>query len=168
MIVVANLIASLVQYLSAKLGLVTGLSLPEAVALRPSVHPAGLLDQAELVAMADRRRRVVGGAIALYLLFRLPLLWGGVITGAVSLALLAIQNRRGQRAFERVIVGLLAVIAIGFLSSLFIDHRLRRGRFGTGAPIRQRRERVAGHCHAWARRSCRRRLPAFRADPRSK
>jgi manganese transport protein len=64
---------------------------------------------------------VVGGAIALHLLFGLPLLLGGVITGVVSLFLLAVQNRRGQRAFERVITGLLAVIAIGFLTSLVVE-----------------------------------------------
>jgi manganese transport protein len=74
-----------------------------------------------LVAMATDLAEVVGGAIALHLLFDLPLLVGGVITGAVSLLLLAIQNRRGQRTFERVISGLLLVIAIGFLTSLFVE-----------------------------------------------
>jgi manganese transport protein len=63
----------------------------------------------------------VGGAIALHLLFDLPLLVGGLITGFVSLLLLAIQNRRGQRMFERVISGLLLIIAIGFLTSLFVE-----------------------------------------------
>jgi manganese transport protein len=62
----------------------------------------------------------MGGAIALYLLFDLPLLTGGVITGVVSLVLLLVKDRRGQRAFERVITGLLAVIALGFLTSLFV------------------------------------------------
>ena len=76
--------------------------------------------QAELVAMATDLAEVVGGAIALHLLFDLPLLVGGVITGVVSLLLLAIQNRRGQRTFERVITGLLLIIAIGFLTSLFV------------------------------------------------
>jgi manganese transport protein len=64
---------------------------------------------------------VIGGAIALYLLFDLPLLVGGVITGVVSLVLLTVQNRRGQRVFERVIGGLLLVIAVGFLTSLFVQ-----------------------------------------------
>ena len=118
-IVVANLMACLVQYLSAKLGLVTGLSLPEAVGARMG-RPTRLTYwvQAELVAMATDLAEVVGGAIALYLLFDLPLLVGGVITGVVSLALLIIKDRRGQRTFERVIIGLLMVIAIGFLTSL--------------------------------------------------
>ncbi len=121
-IVLANLMASLVQYLSAKLGLVTGRSLPEAVAAHTR-RPTRLAywAQAELVAMATDIAEVVGGAIALYLLFDLPLLLGGVITGSVSLLLLAVQNRRGQQMFERVIVGLLLVIAVGFLSSLFVD-----------------------------------------------
>jgi manganese transport protein len=121
-IVVANAMSCLVQYLSAKLGLVTGQSLPEAVGgrmQRPSRLAYWL--QAELVAMATDLAEVMGGAIALYLLFDLPLLAGGVITGMVSLALLIVKDRRGQRMFERVITGLLLVIAIGFLTSLFVE-----------------------------------------------
>ena len=121
-IVVANVMACLVQYLSAKLGLVTGRSLPEAVAdhTRTPTRIAYWL-QAEAVAMATDLAEVVGGAIALHLLFDLPLLVGGIITGVVSLVLLAVQNRRGQQVFERVITGLLLVIAIGFLTSLFVE-----------------------------------------------
>ncbi|EHB58154.1 Manganese transport protein mntH [Mycolicibacterium rhodesiae JS60] len=120
-IVTANVMAGLVQYLSAKLGLVTGRSLPEAVRDHTRTPTRiGYWIQAELVAIATDLAEVVGGAIALRLLFDLPLLLGGVITGAVSLLLLAVQDRRGQRMFERVITGLLLVIAIGFLSSLFV------------------------------------------------
>lgn len=121
-IVVANVMAGLVQYLSAKLGLVTGRTLPEAVAdnTRTRTRISYWL-QAELVAMATDLAEVVGGAIALYLLFDLPLLAGGIITGFVSLLLLAVQNRSGQKVFERVITGLLLVIAIGFLTSLFVE-----------------------------------------------
>ncbi|WP_422744917.1 Nramp family divalent metal transporter [Mycobacterium sp. WMMD1722] len=121
-IVLANVMAGLVQYLSAKLGLVTGRSLPESVAdhTRTPTRIVYWL-QAELVAMATDLAEVVGGAIALHLLFDLPLLLGGVITGVVSMALLALQNRRGQRVFERVITGLLMVIAVGFLTSLFVE-----------------------------------------------
>jgi manganese transport protein len=121
-IIVANAMAGIVQYLSAKLGLVTGRSLPEAVAdhTRTPTRIAYWL-QAELVAMATDLAEVVGGAIALHLLFDLPLVVGGVITGFVSLLLLAIQNWRGQRMFERVISGLLLIIAIGFLTSLFVE-----------------------------------------------
>jgi manganese transport protein len=121
-IVLANVMAGLVQYLSAKLGLVTGRSLPEAAGERMgrSTRLAYWL-QAELVAMATDLAEVVGGAIALKLLFGLPLLIGGVITGIVSLLLLIVQDRRGERTFERVITGLLLVIAIGFLTSVFVE-----------------------------------------------
>src|SRR6476469_4347614 len=120
-IIVANAMAGLVQYLSAKLGLVSGRSLPEAVAdhTRTPTRIAYWL-QAELVAMATDLAEVVGGAIALHLLFDLSLVVGGVITGVVSLLLLLVQDRRGQRTFERVITGLLLVIALGFLTSLFV------------------------------------------------
>jgi manganese transport protein len=121
-IVLANTMAGLVQYLSAKLGLVTGRSLPEAVRDHTRTPTRiGYWIQAELVAIATDLAEVVGGAIALRLLFGLPMLLGGVITGIVSLLLLVVQDRRGQRVFERVITGLLMVIAIGFLSSLFVN-----------------------------------------------
>jgi manganese transport protein len=121
-IVLANVMAGLVQYLSAKLGLVTGQSLPESVAENSSKSTRiAYWLQAEFVAMATDLAEVVGGAIALHLLFDLPLLIGGVITGVVSLVLLLVQDRRGQRAFERVISGLLLIIAIGFLTSLFVE-----------------------------------------------
>ncbi len=120
-IVAANLMAGFIQYLSAKLGLVTGRSLPEAMG-RQLNRPVRLAywAQAELVAMATDVAEVVGGAIALKILFNLPLLVGGLITGAVSLLLLAIQDRRGQHLFERVLTGFLMVIAIGFTASFFV------------------------------------------------
>ncbi|WP_062994326.1 Nramp family divalent metal transporter [Nocardia mikamii] len=121
-VVMANAMAALVQYLSAKLGVVTGRSLPEIVRERAG-RPVRLAfwAQAELTAMATDLAEVVGGAIALNLLFDLPLLLGGVITGIVSMGLLAVQNHRGQQPFERVIIGLLAIIAIGFLAGVVIS-----------------------------------------------
>lgn len=120
-IVAANVMAALVQYLSAKLGLVTGRSLPEAIGKRMG-RPARLAywAQAEIVAMATDVAEVIGGAIALRIMFNLPLPIGGIITGVVSLLLLTIQDRRGQRLFERVITALLLVIAIGFTASFFV------------------------------------------------
>jgi manganese transport protein len=120
-IVIANVMAGLVQYLSAKLGLVTGRTLPEAIGAQLS-RPGRLAfwAQAEIVAMATDVAEVIGGAIALRILFHLPLLLGGAITGAASLLLLLIQDRRGQQLFERVITGLLLVIAIGFTASFFV------------------------------------------------
>lgn len=121
-IVAANLMAGLVQFLSAKLGIVTGMTLPEVVRSKSSKSVRlAYWSQAEVVAMATDLAEVVGGAIALYLLFDLPLLAGGLITGLVSMMLLLVQDRRGQRPFEFVILGLLAVIAVGFLASVFVE-----------------------------------------------
>lgn len=121
-IVAANVMAGLVQYLSAKLGLVTGRTLPEAV--RDRMGTPGRISywvQAELVAIATDVAEIIGGAIALHLLFGLPLVLGGAITGIVSLVLLTVGDRHGQRTFERVITGLLMVIAVGFLASLVVN-----------------------------------------------
>lgn len=118
-LVMASLMAGLVQYQSAKLGLVTGLTLPELVGARLR-RPARLMfwAQAEVVAGATDLAEIIGGAIALYLLFGTPLLTGGLIVGAVSMVMLSIQGRFGQRPFEFVIIGLLAIIAIGFLAGV--------------------------------------------------
>src|SRR6187549_3902847 len=121
-VVLGNVMAWLIQYLSAKLGIVTGRSLPETLGHRirnPWARRAYWL-QAELVAMATDIAEVIGGAVALNLLFGIPLLWGGVITGTVSIVLLIVQSRRGPRTFEFVVIGLVAIIAIGFTFGVFI------------------------------------------------
>ena len=119
-VVVSNLMAMLIQYLSAKAGIATGESLP-ALCRRhfPTGLVRGLWVQAELVAMATDLAEVVGGAIALQLLFDLPLLVGGVITAVVAFALLGLQTR-GHRPFEIAITGLLAVVLVGFCYDLVL------------------------------------------------
>ncbi|WP_419819455.1 Nramp family divalent metal transporter [Glaciibacter flavus] len=121
-VVLANVMAWLIQYLSAKLGVVTGQSLPQLLGTRIRRRPARIAYwlQAELVAMATDIAEVIGGAVALNLLFDLPLVVGGLITGLVSIALLAVQSRRGPRTFEFVIIGLLVVIAVGFSVGVLI------------------------------------------------
>jgi manganese transport protein len=120
--VLGNVMAWLIQYLSAKLGIVTGKSLPETLGIRIRSRWArrAYWLQAELVAMATDIAEVIGGAVALNLLFGIPLLWGGVITGTVSIALLLLQSRRGPKTFEFVVIGLVAIIAIGFTFGVFI------------------------------------------------
>jgi manganese transport protein len=121
-VVAGNLMAWLIQYLSAKLGIVTGRSLPEMLGDRIR-RPLGrrlYWLQAELVAMATDLAEIIGGAVALNLLFNLPLLAGGVITGLVSMVVLAVQSRRGPRTFERVIVALLLIITVGFVAGVFV------------------------------------------------
>ncbi len=121
-LVAANLIAVLVQYQSAKLGLVTGRSLPELLGQRlPTTRRRAFWVQAELIAAATDVAEVIGGAIALHLLFGIPLVAGGVIVGLVSIGLLAVQSRHGQRPFELVIGALLLVITVGFLTGLVVS-----------------------------------------------
>jgi len=121
-VVLGNAMAWLIQYLSAKLGIVTGRSLAETLGARlrnPWARRAYWL-QAELVAMATDIAEVIGGAVALWLLFGVPLPIGGLVTGAVSIALLLVQQRRGARSFEFVVIGLLVVISIGFTYGVFV------------------------------------------------
>lgn len=121
-LVMANAMAVLVQYQSAKLGLVTGRTLPELVGLR--LRRPGRLAywaQAETVAAATDLAEVLGGAIALHLLFGTPLLLGGLIVGTVSMLLLGVQNRYGQRHFESIVIALLSVIALGFVAGLVVN-----------------------------------------------
>lgn len=121
-LVMANLMAMLVQYQSAKLGLVTGKSLPAHIGERSSTLGRRLFfSQAQLVVIATDLAEVVGGAIALNLLFRVPLPLGGIIIGIASMALLGIQNRHGQRRFEAAIVVLLGIITVGFLTGLLLS-----------------------------------------------
>jgi manganese transport protein len=122
-LVAANLVAMLVQYLSAKLGLVTGRSLPELLGARLRRWPRWLfLAQAEIVAIATDLAEVIGGALALKILFDLPLVIGGIIVGLVSLGLLLVQSARGEKTFEHVIIALLIIIAVGFVAGLFVVH----------------------------------------------
>ena len=110
----ANAMAMLVQYLSAKVGLATGLNLPELCrAHLPKRVSFGLWIQAEGVAIATDLAEFVGAAIALNLLFGLPPLTSGLITAVVAFAILAMQTR-GYRRFELVIAGLLGVVLLGF------------------------------------------------------
>jgi manganese transport protein len=113
-VLASNLIAMLIQYLSAKLGIATGKSLAALCREHYPTPVARLLwVQAELVAVATDLAEVVGGAIALQLLFGLPLLTGGLVTGVVAFAMLGLR-RGGHRPFERAVTGLLAVILVGF------------------------------------------------------
>jgi manganese transport protein len=117
-VIVSNAMAMLIQYLSAKAGIATGRSLPELCRqhLAPPVV-AGLWIQAEVVAIATDLAEVLGGALALQLLFGIPLIAGGLITAGVAFAVLGLQSR-GHRPFEVAIAGLLVVILAGFLYSI--------------------------------------------------
>ncbi len=114
-ILAANLIAMLIQNLSAKIGIATGKNLPEICREQFAPHVAwGLWVQAELIAMATDLAEFVGAAIALNLLFGVPLFVSGLITAVAAFGILALQ-KKGYRTFEVAIVALLAVILAGFL-----------------------------------------------------
>ncbi len=114
-ILAANLMAMLVQNLTAKVGIATGKNLAELCRERfPRPVSWALWVQAELIAMATDLAEFIGAAIALNLLFGVPLFASGLITAVVSFAILALQAK-GYRRFETVIVGFLAVILAGFL-----------------------------------------------------
>jgi manganese transport protein len=120
-VVLANVMAVLVQYLSAKLGLVTRRSLSSHLGEQlPRGPRIAYWLQAEAIAIATDLAEVVGGAIALYLLFDVPLVLGAAITVSVSVLILMIGDRHGQGALERTIMAFLALIAVGFVAGLFV------------------------------------------------
>ncbi|HEY5189081.1 MAG TPA: Nramp family divalent metal transporter [Solirubrobacteraceae bacterium] len=114
-VLLANLMAMLIQYLSAKLGVVTGHSLPELAHERfPRWTSWALWLQAEVMAMATDVAEFLGAAIGLNLIFGVPLLVSGLITGVIAFAILELQ-RRGLRSFELAIAALLGIVFAGFL-----------------------------------------------------
>jgi manganese transport protein len=118
-VLAANLIAMLVQTLSAKLGIATGRNLAELCGERFSRRTSiGLWLQAEVVAMATDIAEVVGAALGLNLLFGVPLFAAGVIAGAGAFAILALQQR-GFRRLEAAISVLVGVVVLSFVVELF-------------------------------------------------
>lgn len=114
-VLAANLMAMLIQYLSAKLGIVTGHNLPELCRARyPRWVSVSLWVQAEVMAMSTDIAEFLGAALGLNLLFHVPLLPAGFMTGAIAFAILELQ-RHGYRRFELAITALLGLIFMGFL-----------------------------------------------------
>ncbi|UJA21862.1 Nramp family divalent metal transporter [Thermoleophilia bacterium SCSIO 60948] len=116
----ANLVAMLVQTLSAKLGIATGRNLPELCREQFGRTKSFFLwIQAEIVAMSTDIAEVVGTALGLYLLFGIPLFPAGLIAGAGAFAILALQAR-GFRKLEAVIASLAFVVIAAFVVELFL------------------------------------------------
>jgi manganese transport protein len=119
-VVSANLMAMLVQTLSAKLGIATGRNLPETCRdnfRRPVSF--GLWLQAEAIAMATDLAEVLGAALGLNLLFGMPLFPAGLLAGAGAFGILALQ-RYGFRRLEAVIAALVGVIVVAFAFEVFL------------------------------------------------
>jgi manganese transport protein len=113
-VLAANLMAMLVQTLSAKLGIATGRNLPETCRDNFS-RPVSLAlwVQAEAIAMATDLAEVLGAALGLHLLFGMPLFPAGLLAGAGAFGILALQ-RYGFRRLEAVIAGMVGVIVVAF------------------------------------------------------
>src|SRR5205823_8277630 len=111
-VLAANLIAMLIQYLSAKLGIATDRNLPETIRARwPRAMSWGMWLQAEIMAMSTDIAEFLGAAIGLNLLFGVPMLPAGLITAVIAFAILGLQSR-GFRRFELAIT---ALQGLGFL-----------------------------------------------------
>lgn len=121
-VLAANVMAMLIQYLSAKLGIVTDHNLPEIIRQRYAHwFTWGMWVQAEIMAMATDIAEFLGAALGLNLLFHVPMLPAGIITGVIAIAILELQTH-GFRKFELTICALLGIILAGFLyETLRID-----------------------------------------------
>ncbi|MFL5979465.1 MAG: Nramp family divalent metal transporter [Gaiellaceae bacterium] len=121
-ILASNLMAMLIQTLSAKLGIATGRNLPEVCRDNYSRRTSmGLWIQAELIAMATDLAEFLGAALGLHLLFGMALFPAALVTGVVTFLILGLQ-RFGLRVFEAVIAGFVAAIGICYLAELYYAH----------------------------------------------
>ena len=118
-IVAANLMAMLIQTLSAKLGIATGRNLPEVCREQFSPRTSFLLwIQAEVIAMATDLAEFLGAAIGFHLLLGIELFPAALITGVTSFLILGLQ-RFGFRPFEAVIAGIVGMIGVCYIGELF-------------------------------------------------
>ena len=121
-VALANLMAMMVQYLSAKVGVATGRDLPELCRERfPRAVTRVLWAQAELIAIATDLAEFVGASIGLNLLFHVPPLVAGLMTAVVAFGILAL-HQRGYRRFELAITALLGIVSLGFAYDLVAAH----------------------------------------------
>src|SRR3954464_7790953 len=118
-ILASNLMAMLIQTLSAKLGIATGRNLPEVCRDHFSRRAAfSLWVQAELIAMATDLAEFLGAALGFQLLFGMPLFAAALLTGVVTFGILGLQ-RFGLRPFEAVITAFVATIGVCYLAELY-------------------------------------------------
>ncbi len=119
-ILTANLMGMVIQAMSAKLGIATGMSLPEVCRERfPRAASVLLWIQAEVIAMATDLAEFIGAAIGLNILFGIPLFPAALITGAAAFAILALQTR-GFRRLEAVIAAFIGVIVVAFAAQVVL------------------------------------------------
>jgi manganese transport protein len=121
-ILASNLMAMLIQTLSAKLGIATGRNLPEVCRAEFSRRTSfGLWIQAELIAMATDLAEFLGAALGFHLLFGMGLFPAALLTGVVTFAILGLQ-RIGLRTFEAVIAAFVGAIGACYLAEIWYSH----------------------------------------------
>src|SRR3989440_7051623 len=121
-IVASNLMAMLIQTLSAKLGIATGRNLPEVCREQFSRRTSiSLWVQAEVIAMATDLAEFLGAAVGIKLLLGIPLFPAAVITGVITFLILGLQ-RFGFRPLEAVIAAFVLVIGVCYLAELWLAH----------------------------------------------
>jgi manganese transport protein len=119
-ILMANLMGMVIQSMSAKLGIATGMNLPEVCRERfPQATTVLLWIQAEIIAMATDIAEFIGAAIGLNILFGIPLFPSALITSAAAFGILALQAR-GFRRLEAVIAAFIGVIVVAFAAQVVL------------------------------------------------
>ncbi|MFL0196947.1 Nramp family divalent metal transporter [Clostridium sp. WILCCON 0269] len=119
-ILCSNLMAIFLQIMSAKLGIATGHNLPEMCAQvfsRPTNWIFWII--AELGAMATDLAEFLGGTLGLYLLFRIPMIYAGLLTGLITFVI-CYMEKYGQKTIEIIISVLVAVISVAYTIELFL------------------------------------------------
>jgi len=116
----SNLMAIFLQSMSAKLGIATGHNLPEMCGILFRKKTNWILwSCAEFGAMATDLAEFLGGTLGFYLLFKIPMLYAGILTGVITF-LIVYMEKYGQRAIEIIISILVAVICIAYGIELFL------------------------------------------------
>ena len=119
---VSSLIAMLLQYMASKLGIVTGLDLAQATRKHTSRRVGFILWMiTELAIMATDIAEVIGGAIALNLLFGLPIIWGVILT-VFDVLLLLFLMKLGFRKIEAIVITFILVIMVVFVYEVAISN----------------------------------------------
>jgi len=120
-LVASNLSAMLIQALSAKLGIATGLNLAELCRERsPRPVTLGMWVLMEIVAMATDLAEFLGAALGFHLLLGIPLWVGGLLTAITTIVILGLE-RYGFRPLEAVIAALLGVVGVCYLIETILD-----------------------------------------------
>ncbi len=131
-IVASNLMAMLIQTLSAKLGIASGHNLAEQCRLQfPKPVVVGMWVLMEIVAMSTDLAEFLGAAVGFNLLLGVPLFYGGLLTAVTTFLILALE-RYGFRPIEAIITAMVAVIAVCYLAVTILD-RPHLGSVLTGA-----------------------------------